>query len=283
MAKQLLGKEVTAALNERIKADVAALNAKGIKPTLGIIRVGERPDDLSYERGATKRCETLGVAYKKYLLPADVSQEELLKVVDEVNKDDNIHGVLMFRPLPKHIDQTLVENALAAEKDVDCQTDASLGGVFTGKKVGFPPCTPQACMEILDHYGIDCTGKKAVVIGRSLVVGKPAAQMLIKKNATVTTCHTRTIDMPSVAREGEILIVAAGRAGVVGAEYVSPGQIVIDVGINVNEEGKLCGDVDYAAVEPIVDAITPVPGGVGSVTTSVLVGHVVEAAMRKFA
>lgn len=283
MAKQLLGKEVTAALNERIKADVAALNAKGVKPTLGIIRVGERPDDLSYERGATKRCETLGVEYKKYLLPADVSQEELLKVVDEVNKDENIHGVLMFRPLPKHIDQTLVENALAADKDVDCQTDASLGGVFTGKKVGFPPCTPQACMEILDHYGIDCTGKKAVVIGRSLVVGKPAAQMLIKKNATVTTCHTRTIDMPSVAREGEILIVAAGRAGVVGAEYVSPGQIVIDVGINVNEEGKLCGDVDYAAVEPIVEAITPVPGGVGSVTTSVLVGHVVEAAMRKFA
>ena len=283
MAKQLLGKEVTAALNERIKADVAALNAKGVKPTLGIIRVGERPDDLSYERGATKRCETLGVEYKKYLLPADVSQEELLKVVDEVNNDDNIHGVLMFRPLPKHIDQTLVENALAAEKDVDCQTDASLGGVFTGKKVGFPPCTPQACMEILDHYGIDCTGKKAVVIGRSLVVGKPAAQMLIKKNATVTTCHTRTIDMPSVAREAAILIVAAGRAGVVGAEYVSPGQIVIDVGINVNEEGKLCGDVDYAAVEPIVDSITPVPGGVGSVTTSVLVGHVVEAAMRKFA
>ena len=282
MARQLLGKEVTAALNERIKADVAALNAKGVKPTLGIIRVGERPDDLSYERGATKRCETLGVEYKKYLLPADVSQEELLKVIDEVNKDENIHGVLMFRPLPKHIDQTLVENALCAEKDVDCQTNASLGGVFTGKKVGFPPCTPQACMEILDHYGIDCTGKKAVVIGRSLVVGKPAAMMLIKKNATVTVCHTRPVDMPSVTREADILVVAAGRAGVVGADYVAPGQIVIDVGINVNEEGKLCGDVDYAAVEPIVDAITPVPGGVGSVTTSVLVGHVVEAAMRKF-
>ncbi len=283
MAKQLLGKEVTAALNERIKADVAVLNEKGIKPTLGIIRVGERPDDLSYERGATKRCETLGVEYKKYLLPADVSQEELLKVIDEVNNDDNIHGVLMFRPLPKHIDQTVVENALAAEKDVDCQTDASLGGVFTGKKVGFPPCTPQACMEILDHYGIDCTGKKAVVIGRSLVVGKPAAMMLIKKNATVTVCHTKTVDMPAVTREADIVIVAAGRAGVVGAEYVSEGQTIIDVGINVNEEGKLCGDVDYAAVEPIVDAITPVPGGVGSVTTSVLVGHVVEAAMRKYA
>ena len=282
MAKQLLGKEVTAALNERIKADVAKLNEKGIKPTLGIIRVGERPDDLSYERGATKRCETLGVECKKYLLPADVSQEELLKVIDEVNHDDNIHGVLMFRPLPKHIDQTVVENALAAEKDVDCQTDASLGGVFTGKKVGFPPCTPQACMEILDHYGIDCTGKKAVVIGRSLVVGKPAPMMLIKNNATVTVCHTKTVDMPSVTREADILIVAAGRAGVVGAEYVSEGQIVIDVGINVNAEGKLCGDVDYAAVAPIVEAITPVPGGVGSVTTSVLVGHVVEAARRKF-
>ena len=277
MAKQLLGKEVTAALNERIKADVAALKEKGVNPTLGIIRVGERPDDLSYERGATKRCETLGVEYKKYLLPEDVSQEELLKVIDEVNKDDNIHGVLMFRPLPKHIDQNVVENALAAEKDVDCQTDASLGGVFTGKQVGFPPCTPQACMEILDHYGIDCTGKKAVVIGRSLVVGKPAAMMLIKKNATVTVCHTRTKDMPSVTREAEILIVAAGRAGVVGKDYVSPGQIVIDVGINVNEEGKLCGDVDFAEVAPKCSYITPVPGGVGPMTVTMLLQNTVTA------
>ena len=246
MAKQLLGKEVTAALNEKIKANVAALKEKGINPTLGIIRVGENGSDISYERGATKRCETLGVECVKFLLPEDVSQEELLATIDKVNKDDSIHGVLLFRPL------------------------------------GFPPCTPQACMEILDHYGIDCTGKKAVVIGRSLVVGKPAAMMLIKKNATVTVCHTKTVDMPSVAKEADIIIVAAGRAGVVGADYVKPGQTIIDVGINVNAEGKLCGDVDYAAVEPIVDAITPVPGGVGSVTTSVLVGHVVEAAMRKY-
>lgn len=281
MAKQLLGKEVTAALNERIKAKVAELEAKGVKPTLGIIRVGENESDISYERGATKRCETLGVACEKILLPADVSQEELLKVIDDVNKNDAIHGVLLFRPLPKHLDQNTIENALDPAKDVDCMTDGSMSGVFTGKAVGFPPCTPQACMEILDHYGIDCTGKKAVVIGRSLVVGKPAAMMLIKKNATVTVCHTRTVDMPSVAREADIIIVAAGRAGVVGAEYVKPGQVVIDVGINVNAEGKLCGDVDYAAVEPIVDAITPVPGGVGSVTTSVLVGHVVEAAAKK--
>ena len=263
MAKQLLGKEVTAALNERIKGNVAALQEKGVNPTLCIIRVG----------GATKRCETLGVACEKILLPEDVAQDELLAVIDRVNKDDHIHGVLLFRPLPKHLDQAVIENALAPEKDVDCMTDISMSG--------FPPCTPQACMEILDHYGIDCTGKKAVVIGRSLVVGKPAAMMLVKKNATVTICHTRTVDMPSVAREADIIIVAAGRAGVVGADYVKAGQVVIDVGINVNAEGKLCGDVDYAAVEPIVDAITPVPGGVGSVTTSVLVGHVVEAAMRK--
>ena len=273
MAKQLLGKEVTAALNEKIKANVAELQAKGVDPTLCIIRVGENPSDISYERGATKRCETLGVACEKILLPEDVSQDELLATIDKVNKDDKIHGVLL--------DQAVIENALAAEKDVDCMTDLSMSGVFTGKKIGFPPCTPQACMEILDHYGIDCTGKKAVVIGRSLVVGKPAAMMLVKKNATVTICHTRTVDMPSVAKEADIVIVAAGRAGVVGADYVREGQTIIDVGINVNAEGKLCGDVDYAAVEPIVDAITPVPGGVGSVTTSVLVGHVVEAAMRK--
>ena len=257
MAKQLLGKEVTAALNEKIKANVAALKEKGINPTLGIIRVGENGSDISYERGATKRCETLGVECVKFLLPEDVSQEELLATIDKVNKDDNIHGVLLFRPLPKHLDQSVIENALDPAKDVDCMTDGSMSGVFTGKQVGFPPCTPQACMEILDHYGIDCTGKKAV-------------------------CHTKTVDMPSVAKEADIIIVAAGRAGVVGADYVKPGQTIIDVGINVNAEGKLCGDVDYAAVEPIVDAITPVPGGVGSVTTSVLVGHVVEAAMRKY-
>ena len=283
MAKRLLGKEVTAALNERIKADAEALKAKGVNPTLCIIRVGENESDISYERGATKRCETLGVACEKILLPEDVSQEELLATIDKVNKNDQIHGVLLFRPLPKHLDQSVIENALDPTKDVDCMTDGSMSGVFTGKNVGFPPCTPQACMEILDHYGIDCTGKKAVVVGRSLVVGKPAAMMLIKKNATVTVCHTRTVDMPSVVREADIVIVAAGRAGVVDDTYLRAGQVVIDVGINVNAEGKLCGDVDFEKAEPIVEAITPVPGGVGSVTTSVLVGHVVEAAKRKFA
>ena len=283
MAKQFLGKEVVAAVNSRIMADVAALKEKGVTPTLGIVRVGERGDDLSYERGAVKRCETLGVAYEKFLLPADCTQEELMAVIDPVNKNDAIHGVLIFRPLPKHLDEAAVIKDLDPEKDVDGITDGSMVGVFAGTNQGFPPCTPQACMEILDYYNVDCTGKKAVVVGRSLVVGKPAAMMLIKKNATVTVCHTRTVDMPSVVKEADIVIVAAGRAGVVDASYVREGQIVIDVGINVNAEGKLCGDVDYASVEPIVEAITPVPGGVGSVTTSVLIGHVVEAAKRKFA
>lgn len=280
MAKQLLGKEVTAALNEKIREKVSLLQEKGVDPTLAFIRVGERPDDVSYERGASKRCETLGVSYEKYLLPADCTQEELLDTIKKVNEDDKIHGVLMFRPLPKHLNEEEAIAALKPEKDVDGITEGSMFGVFAGTDQGYPPCTPQACMEILDHYGIDCTGKKAVVVGRSLVVGKPAAMMLLKKNATVMVCHTRTKDMPSVVKEADIVIVAAGRAGVVDGSYLSPGQVVIDVGINVNEEGKLCGDVKYDEAEPIVDMITPVPGGVGSVTTSVLVGHVVEAALK---
>ena len=280
MAKRLSGKEVTAALNARIRANVETCRARGVEPTLCMVRVGDNPSDMSYERGASKRCETLGVACKQIHLPEDVSQEELLSVIEDVNQDPAIHGLLLFRPLPKHLDQALIENTLDPAKDVDCMTDLSMSGVFTGKQIGFPPCTPQACMEILDHYGYDCTGKKAVVIGRSLVVGKPAAMMLIKKNATVTICHTRTKDMPAVTRDADLIIVAAGRAGVIGADYVREGQTIIDVGINVNAEGKLCGDVDFAAVEPVVDAITPVPGGVGTVTTSVLVGHVVDAALK---
>ena len=280
MAKRLSGKEVTAALNARIRANVETCRAHGVEPTLCMVRVGDDPSDMSYERGASKRCETLGVACKQIHLPEDVSQEELLSVIEDVNQDPAIHGLLLFRPLPKHLDQALIENALNPAKDVDCMTDLSMSGVFTGKQIGFPPCTPQACMEILDHYGYDCTGKKAVVIGRSLVVGKPAAMMLIKKNATVTICHTRTKDMPAVTRDADLIIVAAGRAGVIGADYVREGQTIIDVGINVNAEGKLCGDVDFAAVEPVVDAITPVPGGVGTVTTSVLVGHVADAALK---
>ena len=238
MAKQLLGKEVTAALNEKIIGQVAQLKEKGVAPKLGIIRVGERPDDISYETGATKRCDTLGVEVEKILLPEDVSKEELLEVIDKVNKDDSIHGVLMFRPLPAHLKavQSEIENALDPAKDVDCMTHLSLAGVFEGKPLGFPPCTPQACMEILDYYGIDCKGKNAVVIGRSLVVGKPAAMMLMGKNATVTVCHTKTVDVPAIAREADILISCAGVLNSLTKEYVRPGQVVIDVSINWDPE-----------------------------------------------
>jgi len=280
MAQLLKGAEVVSALNERIKADVAALISRGVVPTLAILRVGEKPDDLAYERGAIKRAETVGVAIRQIVLPEAVSQEELLAEIAKINLDATIHGCLLLRPLPKHIDDMRAREALLPEKDIDGITDGSLAGVFTGSKRGFPPCTAQACMEILDYYDIDPAGKNAVVIGRSLVIGKPVAMMLLQKHATVTICHTRTKDMPSVTRRAEILIVAAGRAGVVGAEYVSSGQVVLDVGINFNSEGKMTGDADFAAVEPIVDAITPVPGGVGTVTTSVLMAHVVEACHR---
>ena len=281
MAKPLLGKEVTDALNETITKDAASLTAKGIKPALGIIRVGEREDDLSYERGAMKRCETLGVAVRRYLLPEDVTQRVLINTIREANQDPLIHGILLFRPLPEHLDEEAACQALRPEKDVDGITNGSMAGVFTGGNLGFPPCTAQACMEILKHYGIDCQGKKAVVIGRSLVVGRPAALMLLQRNATVTICHTKTQDMPAVCREAEILLVAAGKAGMVDAPYFAPGQIVIDVGIHVNEEGRLCGDVRFEDADPVVEALTPVPGGVGTVTTSVLAGHVVEAAKRQ--
>jgi len=280
MAMLLKGAEVVSALNDRIKSDVAALALRGVVPTLAILRVGGKPDDLAYERGAIKRAETVGVNVRQIVLPETVSQEDLLVEIAKINEDVTIHGCLMLRPLPRHIDDMRAREALLPEKDIDGITDGSLAGVFTGTKRGFPPCTAQACMEILNYYGIDPAGKSAVVIGRSLVIGKPVAMMLLQKHATVTICHTKTKDMPSVTKRAEILIVAAGRAGVVGAEYVAEGQIVLDVGINFNDEGKMVGDADFSAVEPIVGAITPVPGGVGTVTTSVLMAHVVEAAKR---
>jgi len=280
MAQILSGKEVASAINQSVKAEVSELKARGVIPKLAIIRVGEREDDISYERGASKRCGSVGIEVQSIVLPPDASQDELIAVINNVNQDATVHGVLLFRPLPKHMDDNLVRKALLPEKDVDGITDGSMVGIYTGEDIGFPPCTPQACMEILDYYGIDAKGKRAVVIGRSLVVGKPAAMMLLKRHSTVTVCHTRTVDMASVSRSAEILIVSAGKAGIIGADHMNENQIVLDVGINVNDEGKLCGDVDFDSAEPLVRAITPVPGGVGTVTTSVLVKHVALAAKR---
>ena len=293
MAKQLLGKEVTAAMNQRLQEQVAGLKAKGVSPKLAIIRCGEDPSDLAYEKGAEGRAALIGVEVQKFLLPGDVSKGRLMETIDQVNADTSIHGCLLFRPLPGHLrqDQDEICNHLAAAKDVDCMTDLSNAGVFTGKPLGFAPCTPQACMEIPHHYGIDPKGKRAVVIGRSLVVGKPVAMMLLAENATVTICHTKTVDTPAIARQADILISAAGVLGSLTRDYVRPGQVVIDVSINWDENkpnskgglGAMSGDAVYEEVEPIVEAITPVPGGVGSVTTSVLIGHVVEAARRTLA
>ena len=280
MAEILKGAPVVSALNERISKKAEELRGLGIIPTLTLVRVGENEADISYERGAIRRCEAVGVEVKSTVFPEDISQEELLAFIDSLNRDDSVHGVLIFRPLPRHINDEAVRSALAPEKDVDGITDGSLAGVFTGSGRGFCPCTAEACIEILDHYGIDCAGKRAVVVGRSLVIGKPVSQLLIGKNATVTVCHTRTKDMQSETRRADILIAAAGKAGVIGADHVAPGQVVIDVGINVDENGKLCGDVDFSSAEPVVSAITPVPGGVGSVTTSVLANHTVIAAER---
>ena len=281
MALIMKGAAVTAAVNEKMTAKAAALKEKGIQPTLAILRVGERPDDISYETGATKRCGKVGVAVKPVCLPGDVDSDTFFTALEDLNRDPSVHGILMFRPLPKHLDSERARQMLSPAKDVDGCTDASLAGVFTNTKVGFPPCTAQAAMEILDFYGIDCAGKRAAVIGRSLVVGRPVAMMLMHKNATVTVCHTKTVDMPSIIREADIVIVAAGKMETIGEAYFRPGQVVIDVGIGWNEEkGKLCGDVIFDEAEPIVEAITPVPGGVGTVTTSILVCHVVEAAER---
>ena len=289
MAKQLLGKEVNEALVAALQTRTAALKEKGVQPTLGIIRLGETPSDLSYEKGATKRAEEVGVAVKNYILPENATKEEVLAVIDEVNADVSVHGVLMFRPLPKHLknDQDEICNRLAPCKDVDSMTHMSNAGVFEGQDLGYAPCTPAACMEILDHYGIDCKGKNAVVIGRSLVVGKPAAMMLMGKNATVTVCHTKTVNTAEICKKADIIISAAGVLNSLTKDFVREGQVVIDVSMNWNPEkitskgkGGMSGDCVFAEVEPIVGAITPVPGGVGAVTTTVLMKHVVEAAEK---
>ncbi len=282
MAQILKGSLVTAAINEKIQSDVDRLKERGIIPTLAILRVGDRSDDISYERNAMKRCALVGVEVKNVILPAEVSQEELMAKLDELNRDNSVHGIIYFRPLPAHLDDEALRRALNPEKDVDGVTDASLAGVFSGSASGFSPCTAQACIEILDHFGIEISGRRAAVIGRSLVVGKPAAMLLTNRSATVTICHTKTQNAPEITRGADIVIVAAGKAETIGSAYFSPGQTVIDVGINWNEEkGKLCGDVRFDEAEPVVGAITPVPGGVGTVTTSVLVSHVVEAAKRQ--
>lgn len=278
MAEHWKGAPVAQALTERLIVKANQLKVQGIVPTLAIVRVGERPEDLSYERGALKRCEKVGIRVRQFTLPEESSHGDLLALIEQINADREIHGCLLFRPLPPQIDEAAICAALDPAKDVDGITAGSLASVFTGGGAGYPPCTAQACMEILNYYGCDLTGKRAVVVGRSLVVGKPLSMLLLGKNATVTLCHTRTADLAVECRRAEVLIAAAGRANMIGRDHLAPGQLVLDVGINVDENGNLVGDVDFAAADEIVGAVTPVPGGVGAVTTSVLAAHVLQAA-----
>ena len=281
MAELLKGGPVARAITEDLASRAAALKAAGVAPRLAIVRVGEREDDLSYERGALKRCEKVGIEARRVLLPGDCSQEELLRVVRVLNDDASVHGILLFRPLPDQLDEAEVARALDPAKDVDCMTPSSLLHTLTGMGEGFAPCTAEAVLAILDHYEVPLEGVRVAVVGRSLVIGKPVSLMLQARNATVTMCHTRTHDLASELKRADVIVAAAGHAGTVGAECVSPGQVVVDVGINWDERaGKLVGDVDFDAVEPVVGAITPVPGGVGAVTTSILAKHVIESAEK---
>ena len=278
MSAQIIdGKALAAATKAEAAAEAAALKAKGIEPCLAVILVGENPASQVYVRGKVKDCGECGIKSLELRMPETTTQEELLAKIAELAADKTVNGILVQLPLPKQIDERAVIDAIPPEKDVDGITDLSMASVFMGRGAGYAPCTPSACMRILDHYGIDCTGKKAVVIGRSLVVGKPAAMMLDRENATVTLCNSRTRDLPEVCREADIVVVAMGKMGAVGADCLREGQTVVDVGIHVNEEGKLCGDVQFAAAEPVVDAITPVPGGVGPMTIAMLLKNTVQA------
>ena len=282
MAQILKGAPVVAAMNEANAARCAALKEKGIVPTLAVVRVGAREDDISYEKGIVTRCGKVGVEVRQFHLAEDVTQEELLDVIRQINGDASVHGCLIFRPLPKRFDDRRVQEALAPEKDVDGAAEGSLAAVYAGTDEGFAPCTAQAVLELLDYYEIPIEGKRAVVLGRSLVVGRPAAMLLLHRGATVTLCHSKTENAAGLAREADILIAAAGRRESVGAAYFRAGQTVIDVGIHYNEETqKLCGDVALAEADGVVRAVTPVSGGVGALTTAVLAAHTAKAAARR--
>lgn len=278
--RELLGKPAADAINESLKADISNLKSKGVTPTIAVVRVGAREDDLSYERGIKKKFADNECEVRIVELAPDCTQEELDSTVASLDNDDSVNGILMFRPLPKHLTDKNIVNTISSGKDLDCMGVQNMAKLFAGDNSGFAPCTAQAAIEILKHYNIDMKGKKVTVIGRSLVIGKPVALMLIKENATVTVCHTKTQDIKAECLAADIIVAAAGAAKMVKADMVSEGQVIVDVGINVDENGKLCGDVDFTEVSEKVEAITPVPRGVGSVTTSVLLKNTVTNAVR---
>ena len=272
------GSEVAAGMKAKILDELHTLS---ITPTLAVIRVGSRPDDLAYERGIMKRFDSLGLNVKVHELDANISQSEFDSAFMNINNDANTHGILLFRPLPEGLSDEFAVSHIDPCKDVDCMSDANIAGVFAGKTECFAPCTAGAVMKMLSHYDINLHGLNVAIVGRSMVIGRPVAMMMMKQNATVTICHTKTKNIQEICRRSDIIIAAAGKALMLTRDYVNENSIIVDVGINVTPEGKLCGDVDYENVSPFVKAISPVPGGVGAVTTSVLAEHVVRAAKMK--
>lgn len=280
MAKILKGNVVAAQIKEDIKKEVEKLGKEGKSPTLGIVRLGSNPDDVSYERSIIKNCDAVGIKSKVIEKELDMTTEDLVELMEELNKDDNISGILVFRPLPKHIDEEEIINSISPDKDVDCMHPKNLGKIFEGDMTGFQPCTPKAAMEVLLFNDVALEGANVVVVNRSMVVGKPLAMMLLEKNATVTICHSRTKDLPTIAKNADVVVTALGRAKMFDEKYFNEKSVVIDVGMSVDSEGKLSGDVDYPNVSDKVAMITPVPGGVGGVTTSILLSQVIEACKR---
>lgn len=279
VAKRLGGADVAAKIREEVRSTAELCRERGVNPTLAIIRAGARPDDLAYEKRVKSNCEKAALDVKVFEAEADVSQADFEALVRKVGSDDGVHGILVFRPLPESLDEERIAGLIPLEKDVDCMNPESLSGVFLGNDAGFAPCTPEAVIEILDFYGVETEGAGAVVVNRSMVLGKPLSQLLLKKNATVTVCHSRTRNLAELTGNADIVITGVGRPGYFGPEFFSPKNTVIDVGINFRE-GKMCGDADYDGASEIVEAITPVPGGVGAVTSMILLKHTAQAALR---
>lgn len=282
MGEIIKGKPVGDALSEVLKGECEALVKDGIQPKLAILRVGAKANDLSYEKGALKKCEIIGIETEVTELPDGTNQEEYIEVLQKLNNDSSVHGILTFRPLPEGIDEEVIKNVIAPEKDVDCFSPMNTAKLMEGDKTGFPPCTPTAVVEILKHYNVPLKGANVVVLGRSMVVGKPVSMLLLGENATVTICHSKTKDLAQVCANADVLVAGVGRARMVTADYVKEGAVVIDVGINAKPEGGgICGDVDTDDVVGKASMVTPVPAGVGSVTTSILAKHVIKACKQQ--
>ena len=275
---ELRGKKVSDGIKEYVTKELETLS---FVPKLAIVRVGENPDDMSYERSATKKLKSFGLDVASYVFPQDISDEDFKKAFKDINEDDEVTGILLLRPLPLTINEKDIENMIDPKKDLDGISPINIAKVFEGDTTGFSPCTAEAVIEVLKAYDIELTGKRVTVVGRSMVVGKPVSMLLLKENATVTMTHTRTVDLKMTCSDAEIVIAAAGRAKMLNSDYCGQDAVMIDVGINVDENGKLCGDVDYATLDGKASAATPVPGGVGTVTTAVLAKHLIQAAKMR--